>query len=124
MAVQTLTLEGWQPAPLNVLMGLHWAKRMRRKNADCAIIALEAIRQGITRATGKRRVTLRILWAPGRGCIKHGYVDGDALWKTSLDALVRCGVLLGDGPDHVETGTPTHEQATRKGLVITLEDLG
>ena len=127
MATQTLTLAGWQPTPLNKLLGMHWAKRNRVKDGDCAVIAAEAASQGVTRAAGRRRVTLRVLWSQGRGCIAHGKVDCDALLKVTLDALVRCGLLLGDGPEHVELGTPTHERITvpalKKGLTVQLEDV-
>lgn len=118
LARHTLILDAFQPHRLNVLLRLHWAARNRALKGDADVVAAEAFRQGIPKAAGKRRVSLTV---------RHGRsvkaADADALWKSLLDALVKCGLLLDDDPAHCELGTVGYETAERRGLVVLLEDL-
>ena len=103
---------------MNAMFRLHWAERNRRKKADYTVIALEARQQGITKATGPRRVSLVILHAKGRRT-----VDPDAIWKTLLDGLVKCGLLVDDAPAFLTLGSVSYEIGKQKGLRVILEDL-
>jgi Holliday junction resolvase RusA-like endonuclease len=119
MKKHRLVLDGWRPWPLNRLLRMHWSRRLRALKGDAAVVAAEALRQGVPRAAGRRRVSLTVLHRAGRS-----KPDGDALWKGLLDALVKCGRLMDDGPAHCELGPVGYEVAPRKGLVVVLEDLG
>jgi hypothetical protein len=114
-----LVLDGWRPWPLNRLLRMHWAARGRALRGDAAVVAAEALRQGVPRAAGRRRVSLTVLHRKGRG-----RPDGDALWKSTLDALVGCGLLLDDGPAYCELGPVGYAAAGRRGLVVVLQDVG
>jgi hypothetical protein len=117
MATHTLTVPNWHPARVNELLG-HWRKAHRLKSADRNTVVLEAYRQGVPKARGKRRVHLEIVLGPGqRGA------DPDAFWKSSLDALVRAGLLVDDRKECVELAPVTFSRGERKATVITLTDL-
>ncbi len=117
MAAHRLTILGWHPTRLNRLLG-HWGTRSKRKRFDRDIIAVEAMRQGIPKATGKRRVGLRITLAPHcRGA------DPDAYWKSLLDALVMCGLLIDDNRQWVDLGPVTFDRNCIEGTTITLEEI-
>jgi hypothetical protein len=112
-----LRLPGWTPAPLNSLIGCHWGTRSRRKRADREVVALEALAQGIPRATGRRRVSLVVTgWPTGR------LPDADGLLKSTLDALVHAGLLVDDAPAWCELGAVEVCRGPR-GTTIVLEDL-
>lgn len=117
---QRLVIEQWHPARLNALTSQHWAKRNRAKKADKRVVGLEALAQGITPATGRRRVSLTIGVAKGKR-----EADPDAYWKSLLDALVDAGLLIDDNRDGVEHGTVEFERSPdhRRWTVITLEDV-
>lgn len=118
MPRQQLTFTGWQPCKLNTLINLHWAERGRRKVADYQVVATTAFQQGLTRANGKRRVSLIIRHRKG---VKP--VDPDSYWKVIADALVKCGLLKDDSGEWMESGSVSYEVAKEKGLVVVLEDL-
>jgi hypothetical protein len=118
VTTHTLTLGGWQPTRLNVLLRLHWGARLRALRGDADVVAAEAFRQGVPKAAGKRRVSLTVRHRKGVAA-----PDPDSLWKGLLDALTACGLLLDDDPAHCELGPVGYEVAPRRGLVVVLEDV-
>ncbi len=115
---QRLVIDNWHPARLNSWDGRHWSVRARAKKFDRDLIGLEAIRQGIVKANGPRRVSLLIVLGKGqRG------PDPDSLWKSTNDALVAAGLLVQDDRFHVELGTVTFSRGQTKRTEIVLEDV-
>lgn len=111
-------IDGFHPVLLNKLLGVHWAAAGRLKKADREIIAHYASAVGVPRATGKRQVTLRIVLAKGQ---RGG--DGDAYYKSALDALVKAGLLVDDNRQWAELMPVEYERAAKKATVITLEEV-
>lgn len=112
-----LRVENWLPTPLNKLLGCHWAVAHKRKRADKATIALEAKQQGLPLATGKRRVSLVLTLPKGQR-----RWDSDAFWKTMLDGLTACGLLVDDSPKWCELGPVEQVRGKVKRTVVVLED--
>jgi len=115
----TLTIEAWRPTSLNVSLRKHHHARAAslRKLAD--LIAVEAYRQTIPKAAGRRRVSLRVTLS-GR----QKPLDGDNAWKQLLDALTRCGLLVDDSAAWCELGPVAFERGDATRTEITLEDMG
>ncbi len=65
--------------------------RCRLKKRDRIAVGEAAARAGIAPATGKRRVRLTVLVGPGKR-----RPDPDAFWKSLLDAMAACGLLVND----------------------------
>ena len=118
MARHVLTVDGWHPYRLNQLIGVHWGTRSKRKRIDRAAVALAARIASVPPATGKRCVSLLLTMAP-----RQRRPDPDALWKSLLDALVRCGLLVDDGAAWCELGPVTFDRGPRRRTVVVLEDL-
>jgi len=119
MATHTLTVEDWHPPLANAFIGRHWSIGHRLKRAAAQRLALEALAQRVPVASGRRRLRMVVSgWARGgRIC------DADAPLKAGLDSLVRCGLLLDDGPAGLE-GMPLVEVVRGpKRTIITLEDV-
>ncbi|HYT93653.1 MAG TPA: hypothetical protein VEL76_33350 [Gemmataceae bacterium] len=113
----TLTIPDWNPTPLNKLLG-HWARRHRLKRGDADLVMFYSRLQGIPAATGRRRVSLRVTLGP-----RQRAPDPDALWKSTLDALVRTGLLLNDDRFDVELGSVEFERGPARATAILLEDM-
>lgn len=118
-ALHGLIIDDWRPTSLNQLMHCHWTKKHRLKKRDAELFAVLAAAQQIPRATGKRRVSLRIVLS-GRQRIQ----DEDNIWKSLLDALVRCGLLLDDNAAGVERGPVRWERGAKTRTEIIIENLG
>lgn len=118
MGVYFLRIPRWQPERLNRLIGCHWATKHRRKRADREMVAGYALAQQIPRAEGKRRVSLVVTLGPRQ----RGF-DPDSPWKSLLDALVACGLLVDDSGRWVEAGAVTFERGRERGTLIILEDV-
>lgn len=116
--IHTLTIADWHPRRLNELLGCHWAKAGRLKKADRQLIAVMANNANTPKATGKRRVRLHLVLAP-----RQRAGDPDCYWKSLLDALTACGLLVDDNRQGVELIAPTFSRGPRKATVITLEDI-
>lgn len=117
---QALLIEipNWHPAPLNQLLGGHWARAARRKKTDRRMIEAYCYLAQVPRATGKRRLSLTIVLAPGqRAC------DPDAYHKALLDGLVHCGALRNDSHRWVELAPVQFERGKNKTTRIVLEDV-
>jgi hypothetical protein len=113
-----LTIPGWHPCRLNALVGCSWRKRHRLKRADRELVAGYAHLAGIPPAVVKRRVSLRLTLAPGQRA-----ADPDAYWKSVLDALTACGLLVDDNRQGVELGGVAFERGPARATAIVLEDL-
>lgn len=109
-------VEHWQPATINKLLSVHWSTASKIKKEDYAIIALHG--RHIPKATGKRRVTMTIQLGKGqRSC------DVDAYFKSALDGLVKCGLLVDDNRQGVELMPVQFTRAGNKATEILLEDM-
>jgi len=115
--MHVLTIHGWIPARLNALIG-NRRKAGRLKRADRQRVAVEAMFQAIPKATGRRRVTIEITFGKG---VRSG--DPDAYFKSTLDALVHAGLLVGDTIRGVEIATPVFRRGEKSLTVIRLEDV-
>lgn len=112
-------LELWHPTPLNELIGNRF-KATRLKRADRETVALMARRDGIPKATGKRRVGITILLGK-----YQREKDPDAYWKSLLDAMVHAKLLVDDREKWCEQGAVKHERTKGRtwGTLLTLEDI-
>ena len=116
-----VTIEDWQPATVNELMAsVKQRIRLKRRDRDFVNLYVK-VRGGVPAATGKRKVGLRLTMAAGqRRC------DVDAYWKSLLDALKFCGLIVDDGPLWLEI-TPVEFDPVRLDghflTTITLEDV-
>jgi hypothetical protein len=118
-ARHVLVIPGWHPARLNDLMGGgHWARRHRLKKADRQLVAAYTKAAGVPQATGRRRVSLELTLAP-----RQRAADPDAYWKSALDALVACGLLVDDSRQQLQLGTVTFRRGPARQTRIVLEDL-
>jgi hypothetical protein len=115
---QTLTISRWHPAKLNEWHGAHWSRRARLKRFDREIVGLFAKLAGIPVARGKRRVSLRLTLAPGQ---RAG--DPDAYWKSLLDSLVHCRLLLDDNAKSLELGQVSFTRGAVPETEIVLEEI-
>jgi hypothetical protein len=62
--IYQLVIPGWHPVRLNQLLHVHFHKAARMKKADRELVGWYARQARIPPATGKRRVSLRIVLAP------------------------------------------------------------
>jgi hypothetical protein len=111
-------IPNWRPASLNELMGGSVRNKIRRKKADRKIITFYCCR--LPKATAKRHVSLHIVLT-GR----QQEADPDAYYKSLLDGLVKCGMLVDDKGEYCSYGMPTYSRGTKEqaGTHITLEDI-
>jgi hypothetical protein len=112
-----LTISGWHPARVNTLLG-SWQRRHRLKKADQQMVGTYARLAGIPPATMPRRVSHTIILGPGE---RAG--DPDSYFKSVLDALTACGLLVDDNRQGVELGQVVFERGPELQTVIELEDL-
>jgi Holliday junction resolvase RusA-like endonuclease len=112
----TVTIPNWHPKRLNELIGCHWAAAGRKKKADRNLVW--AYTRKVPKAKLPRRVTLTLTMAPRQ---RRG--DGDAYWKSLLDALVHCGLLVDDGPKWCELAPVRYVRGPAMATEIGLEDL-
>jgi hypothetical protein len=111
-------VDGWRPASLNELLkGGPWgAHRLKRRDREYVVLFANLAR--VPRATAKRRVSLRITLPP-----KQRRWDGDALWKSLLDACVHAGLLKDDGPKWCELGGVDYVRGKALSTTIVVEDI-
>lgn len=96
MAVHQLTLAGYAVPSANVLLRCHWSRRARLVREAGERVAIEAHVQGVPRAVGRRRVSVRVT--------RRGGGDVDNCLKVTLDALVLAGLLVDDSGRWCELG--------------------
>jgi len=111
-----LTIDRWHPPRINEWDGYHWSRRAKLKRSDRDLVAVMGLI--IPRAEGKRRVSLVLTLAPRQ---RGG--DPDAYWKSLLDALTTCGLLVDDSRQWCELGTVEFERGQRRATEIVLEDM-
>jgi Holliday junction resolvase RusA-like endonuclease len=116
MATHGIIIPAWHPARLNQLLG-HWARAAKIKRADRAIVAAYVRMAGLPRATGKRRVGLRIVLGP-----RQRAGDPDCYHKSLCDALTACGMLVDDSRQWVELLPVRFDRDVTARCEITLED--
>lgn len=123
VGVHVLTIPNFVPATLNQLLG-NWRKRARLKKLDREMVATYARLQEIPKATGKRRVSLRIGWGDGKAGRRKGggrRPDPEAFWKSVNDSLVSCGLLTDDNEHGVELGPVEYVAGERRTEVVLTE---
>lgn len=118
MTVHRLEIPHWHPTRLNDLVNCHWSKRAKLKKSDREWVGAYALLKRIPPAKGKRRISLVLTLDPGQ---RAG--DPDAFWKSLLDALVHCKLLVDDNRQGVELGTVKFKRGQAQETEITLEDL-
>jgi hypothetical protein len=116
--IHKITIPYWRPAALNTLMRSHWSTSGKLKKSDANIISAYAFCAGIPKATGKRRVSLEITLT---GLQRQ--TDPDSYQKSTLDGLVKCGMLLEDNAASVEWGGVSYDRIGEAKTTIVLEDL-
>lgn len=113
-----ITIPEWHPTRLNHMIGCHWAKGHRLKKADRTAISAWTWGLHIPPATGPRRVRLTITLGPHQ---RAG--DPDAYWKSLLDALVHCKLLVDDNRQHVRLDPIEFTRGKSPETTIELEDI-
>lgn len=115
---QVLLIPDWIPTRLNSLINLPWQQSYKVKKVDAQTIHLYARMRGIRKAASRRRVSLKLYgWRRGR------MGDPDGYWKSLLDGLVQCGLLIDDSQKWCEQGSIVLTRSERTQTEITLEDL-
>lgn len=116
--IHMLHITQWHPARLNQWEGRHWSVKNCLKKADREMVGTYAILVGIPKASGKRRITLTLTLSPRQ---RGG--DPDAYWKSLLDALAACGLLVDDNRQNVELAPVLFQRGKERATTIVLEDL-
>jgi hypothetical protein len=103
---------------LNQLIG-NWGKAKRLKTLDRDLVWFFARAGRVPPAAGKRRVDLEITLGKGQR-----RVDPDALWKSTLDALVKADLLIDDDERSCLPGVVDQSRrAVHPSTTIVLTDL-
>ncbi len=115
--IWTLRIPNWCPTPLNkILYGKHWSDGARRKKSDGEIIAHYG--RGVPKASQKRAVSLHVVFPPGKRM-----PDVDAYWKSALDSLVACGILVNDTDAWAVMHPVDYSRGKSLVTFITIEDV-
>ncbi len=110
-----ITILSWHPATVNELMR-SVKTRIRRKKADRVLIDTQSLHVPI--ATGPRRIHLAITLGKGRRA-----ADPDAYWKSLLDALVACKLLIDDNRQNCVLDPVEFSRGNEPETTIELYDL-
>ena len=113
-----VVIPGWRPATANQLLGCHWGKAARMKAHDRQLIAVYTVLAGVPKASGKRRLSLRITLPKGQR-----RWDIDALQKSCLDGAVHAGLLIDDNPKWAAWGGVEYIRGEGLSTVIVVEDV-
>lgn len=113
----TVIIYDWLPPTANRLFRGKLRRRMHLEKESRSFFAVYCELFEVPRATGKRRVTVRVESAARR------LADPDAYLKASHDGLVACGRLVDDSSRYLEIGTPAVERGPRLKVEILLEEL-
>ena len=116
--VQELVIRGWHPHRLNEWDGRHWSVRRRMKAEDGLQIAVASRNASLRKADTTRRVSVEFTITKG----KRAW-DCDACWKSLLDAMTGCGLLVDDSPKWCVLGTVRFRRGDLPETKITLEDM-
>ncbi len=118
MTTHRLFLPSFRFRSLNAQIGRHWGAKAKIKRNEREVVAGYAMVYRLPRAEGKRRVSLEIVLT---GHQKP--TDDDNAFKSCLDALTACGLLVDDSPRWVELGTVEYSRSGEPGTTIILQDL-
>ena len=116
--IQRFTIPNYRPPPKNQLMRRTLRRSIKLRKECHEFIATYAKLSGMVKATGPRRVSLAIN-LKGR---QREY-DYDALIASVSDALVACGMLIGDREGQAFWGGVKYSREGEHGTTIILEDL-
>ena len=108
----TIEIGGLPPSP-NRKMG--WQKRRRLVKPLADAVQLQARALGLERPSERGRVLFMLIYTPGP---LREADNAQASCKELLDALVRGGVLVDDGPEHVELAGIVQVFGARSGVQI------
>lgn len=117
---QTLYLYGYHPPTVNELLG-NWRVAAKRKKACVNIMWQSCLEQKLVKASGKRMVSIIITTAK-----KGRRPDPDAYYKSTLDALVKCNMLVDDSSkwcEHSQTLITTGEKNLTTIILTDIEEL-
>lgn len=117
MSTFRIVIPQWQPSRLNDLMKCHWGRKTRLRKADDDMVAYYARMESVPPATGPRRVSLEVTLTPRQRA------DRDCWWKSVLDALVNCRLLVNDEATWCDLGAVTVTKGDVRQTVIVLEDI-
>lgn len=113
----TFRIPNWAPTPLNkILYGQHWTAGSKHKKADGEIIAHYG--RGVPQAVRKRSVSLHVVFPPGKRM-----PDVDSFWKSALDSLVACGILVNDSAAWCVMEPVQYSRGQTLVTFITVEDV-
>lgn len=116
--VYSMRIDGWHPLKVNRMTGHHWKSYWHLKENDQKLVADHRFINQIPAATTKRRVELTIVMGPRQ---RGG--DPDCYWKSLLDALTACGLLVDDSRQWCETPPAVFERGPIAATIITLSDI-
>lgn len=116
----TVWVERWHPNSINECRGKHWEVEARIKRKMTDLLIAYRVANGIPRATGKRRVSLRLTFPPGAR-----RPDKGNLRKLFDDACKRAGLIKDDGPLWLEAPEPEYNELRSVvwGTEITIAEL-
>lgn len=114
---QTLHLYGYHPPTVNELLG-NWRAACRRKKKCVEVVWKSCLEQKLVKASGKRMVSIIITTA------KRGRkADPDAYYKSTLDALVKCSMLIDDSSKWCEHSQTMITTGDKNLTTIILTDI-
>jgi hypothetical protein len=115
-----ITVPGWHPARLNELLPNRWQAHKLKKRDRSAIAFWSVMCNGpfVPEATGPRRVHLSITLGKGQRA-----ADPDAYWKSLLDALVACKLLVDDNRQNVVLDPVEFSRGKEPETTVELYDL-
>lgn len=114
----TIILDG-HTARLNELLRCPLRTRMKLKKRDRQWVGIACSQAGVSRAEGKRRVSIAVVLGPRQ---RAGDVD-DPFTKSLLDALKHAGGIVDDARRWCELAPVAYERGPRPAMRITLEDV-
>lgn len=118
MKQYVIEIDNWHPTSVNKLIGRNRFTASRLKQADTQMIGVYAYRAKIPKAKMQRHVSMEIHVAGGGRS-----PDPDNMYKSVLDALVKTGYLVDDGPLWVALSMPDIIRSKVKKTIITLTDM-
>lgn len=114
---QTLHIYNYHPPTVNELMKC-WRKAGRLKKACVSIMWKSCLEQKLVKASDKRMVSIIITTCKrGRKC------DPDAYLKTTLDALVKCKMLVDDSSQWCDFSSTLITTGDKNQTTIILTDI-
>lgn len=116
---QTLHIPGYHPPTVNDLLGNHH-KAGRLKKACVKVFWGCCLEQRLVKASGKRLVEIIITVRKSK---KGRRPDPDAYYKSALDALVKCNMLVDDSSQWCEHAATLITSGEQDSTTIHLTDI-